>query len=168
MYLNKTHKTRTIIIIVVIVLFVLGGGAMFYWYNLTQTSTNDLPNQPATNSSEQVNSENSANRETDKDPLQNDSAGVNQGGLTAYITAKNVVDGQLQIRVLIEQYLSSGDCQITIGNFDSQVSVIQNPSSSSCAGWDIPLAQLGSGRQAITISITSDDKSVAITDEASL
>jgi cytoskeletal protein RodZ len=170
MHLKKSHKTRTIVIVVIAVLFVLSGGALLYWYSLTQTPINNQPDQSIvdTNDSSHTDSANYTGREADKEPLQNDSANVDQDSLTAYITTKNVIGNQLQIRIQIEQYVSSGSCKITIGDYSAQADIVQNPSSSSCAGWDIPLSQLATGRQAIVVDIISNDKSAVITDEVSI
>ena len=107
----------------------------------------------------------SQNRESEKNPIQNDATDVDQTTLNGYITAKNVANGTLQVRVQIEQYLTSGTCKITVGSYSEQTDVIPNPSSSTCKGWDIPISKLQKGKQTITIHVNSASNNLTITDE---
>ena len=162
-------KKRYIVIVVAILLLIGVLIGYFTWY-LPSQNNESVDDNIETNSfidnsdAEQYMIE----RESDKEPTQNDSSGVDQSNLTGYITTKNIIDGKLQIRVQINQYLTSGTCSITIGNYSEQASVVANPSSSTCQGWDIPISLIPKGSQTITININSGEKSMALTDEVEI
>jgi flagellar basal body-associated protein FliL len=170
---NKSPRKALIAVAIIVVLALLGIGGYFAWKALSpdgDADQNTSKPAPASDSkpSNSIEPNNNTEREAEKDPVQNDAANVDQNTLSAYITAKNIVGDTLQIRTQIDQYLTSGTCRITIGSYSATAGIVQNPSSSSCAGWDIPLSQLGSGSQTINISIASGDKSATIVGEVSL
>ncbi len=87
--------------------------------------------------------------------------------ITMVINSKEVVDGKLSIRLTINQLLSGGSCKlILIGNKTviKTADIVQNPSSSSCMGFDVPVSQLGSGNWSIKIEVKSADKTGVIED----
>lgn len=92
-------------------------------------------------------------------------------GVTNY---KSVVDDMLSIRVTIYQVLSSGTCTLTLirSSDGKQVSktaeIVQNPSSTTCAGFDIPTSELGTGSWNISVGLSGDDKTGRINDEVSI
>ena len=173
MRINKRKKnTKKLYIIIAIVSLLIICALAGYFVLSLSNKDNSVVDNPENTSSEtdsrsaqsNVDNDNQDVRESDKEPLQNDSASVDQNSLTGYITFKNITDGNLQIRVQIEQYLTSGTCTITIGDYVEQVNISANPSSSTCQGWDIPVAGIGSGYQSITIDITSDNNSLILSD----
>lgn len=98
----------------------------------------------------------------------------NSPTLTGVLNYKAVVDDKLSIRVTIDQAVSSGVCNLTLTNQSSGKTVaktaqtVQNPSSASCMGFDVPLAELGSGAWNIVIEITGDGKTGKITGDINL
>ena len=86
--------------------------------------------------------------------------------ITGSINYKNIANGKLILRTTINQALKSGSCVLTLTSGGRSVTkntnIVQNPSSSSCAGFDVPLSELSPGRWDITITITSDGKSGTI------
>ena len=69
-----------------------------------------------------------------------------------------------RIRVNIDQFLKlPGTCKLTVFSADKiiytdSVSVISNPSSGSCKGFDIPLTKLSPGEYNIKIEINANQK----------
>ena len=74
------------------------------------------------------------------------------------------------IRMSINQYLGSGVCSLTLGDYSSTVNISPSASTSTCEGFDIPLSDLGnlSGKVNFTINLQSGDKTGTITGEVSL
>lgn len=92
--------------------------------------------------------------------------------LTGSISSKSIAGDYLIIRNTIAQFVDSGTCELTLTSGDSTIKrsaeIIQNPSSSSCAGFDIPLSELRPGRWSIEISISSESKAMTLRDEVNI
>ena len=92
--------------------------------------------------------------------------------LTGAINSKSVSGDYLVIRNTINQFIDSGTCELTLTSGDTAIrrsaEIIQNPSSSSCAGFDIPLSELGSGQWSIEIYVSSENKSMTLKDAISI
>lgn len=95
-----------------------------------------------------------------------------QSSLTGSISTKSVAGDYLIIRNTINQFVDSGTCDLTLSSGNTTVrrsaEIIQNPSSSSCAGFDIPLSELRSGQWSIEIYVSSEGKSMTLKDAISI
>ena len=82
--------------------------------------------------------------------------------LTGSINYSAVAGNTLIIRTTINQMVSSGFCEITLSNGSKRVTkssgLVQNPSSSTCQGFDIPTSELGAGNWNISIKVSGDGK----------
>ena len=107
-------------------------------------------------------------------PVQYDGDNPNTtGGVTGVITYAGVSGSNLMIRVNIDQYLSGGTCKITLkqngGNiYTASAPVIDAASTSTCEGFNVPVAGLPKGAIDIIISVSSGDKSGDIIGSANL
>jgi len=94
--------------------------------------------------------------------------------LSGTINYKAVTDDKLSIRVTIYQPLDTGTCVLTLvrtsdgKRISNTTQVVENPSSSTCNGFDIPVSELGPGTWNITTTITSGSKTGTITGEVSI
>lgn len=92
--------------------------------------------------------------------------------ITGYISYAAINYDHLSIRLTINQYLSSGTCNLTMTSGGTTVTrsadIDASASTSTCQGFDIPLSDLPSGAWQITVRITADGKSGTITGEASV
>ncbi len=93
--------------------------------------------------------------------------------LTGALTYVGVANGNLRLRVNIDQYLSSGSCNLVLLRNGSQIysdsaSIVDSASTSTCKGFDIATSALGSGNLQISISISSGGKTGTITGEATV
>ena len=93
--------------------------------------------------------------------------------LTGALTYVGVTNGNLRLRVNIDQYLSSGSCNLVLSRNGSQIysdsaSIVDSASTSTCEGFDIATSALGSGNLLISISISSGGKTGTITGEATV
>lgn len=113
---------------------------------------------------------------SDGTPLTNEGGNPNSSAtLTGAITYSDVSDGSLMIRTNIDQYLTSGTCELkmvsnTISgvSYTQTVNLVPSVSSSTCDGFDYPVAELRSGNYSITIKLTSGEKSGTLTGSVNL
>lgn len=91
--------------------------------------------------------------------------------LTGSINYKSISGGKLVLRVTIEQSLGSGRCDLTLTNTETNktytetAKVINNPSSSSCDGFDIPVSKLSRGWWNLELKVSSENKTGLLTDK---
>lgn len=83
--------------------------------------------------------------------------------LTGVISYAGVSGSNLLIRVNIDQYLSSGNCKLSLVQngstvYDKEVAIENSVSTSTCDGFSIPLSELNAGSYAIEIVLNSGDK----------
>ena len=92
--------------------------------------------------------------------------------LSGVINYKSVVGTNLSLRTTIDQYLSSGTCRLSLTSGTKAVTrssaIAPNPSSSTCEGFDVPTAELGSGTWSIEIIVTSGDRTGTLKDSVTL
>lgn len=88
-------------------------------------------------------------------------------GLSGVITYAGVTDDYLTIRVNIDQYLTDGECKLSVLSGDSLiheevVEIVSGPSSSSCNGFDVPVGIIGGGRFEVVVDFESDERRGAV------
>jgi hypothetical protein len=107
-----------------------------------------------------------------EDVLQYDGEDPNeQGGLTGVITYLGVSGSDLIVRVNIDQYLTSGSCEINVIKggevlYTSLAAVIDSASTSTCEGFNVPIERLSSGKIQVNINVSSGEKTGVISGEA--
>lgn len=106
--------------------------------------------------------------------LQYDGADPNESvDLTGVITYTNVANGVLTIRVNIDQYISSGSCELILVRggaeiYSETVQMIDSASTSTCKGFDVSTDGLGSGSTSVIINLSGDNKNGVISGEVVL
>lgn len=94
--------------------------------------------------------------------------------ITGYISYSAVNYDNYNIRLTINQYLTSGSCELALTSADGQVitktaPVVASASTSTCQGFDIPLSELSSSNSwQISINISAEYKKGTITGDISL
>ena len=98
--------------------------------------------------------------------------------LTGNISGISVAGSNLSIRVTINQYITDPDgrCELTLtspsgATYDYWSDLIQNPQSTSCYGWDIPVSELGgnvSGHWTAKVVVNGDGRTGTFTQEVDL
>lgn len=92
--------------------------------------------------------------------------------LSGIITYSGVVGQMLVIRTNIDQFLSEGSCYLKLSNnttvIEKQSNLIINPASSTCDGFNLPLAELSNGNWDIEITISGNNKSGTIKGKVSI
>ena len=190
---NRNKIKRIALTLVVISIIVLGYMTYAYatqnaWpfrkeaevHDTTQ-SVEDTPaasEEPATTPSEEDENTTKPDEKVNKAPVQSSppddgDTSTDTNALSGVITSKSVQDGTLVIRTTINGVLS-GSCQLTLTRASDgkkvsrSAEIVQNPSSSSCKGFDVPTSQLGSGAWNISIKVKSGSKSGTLTERVTL
>ena len=190
---TPAKRTRKKLIIPLIVVLLIGAGT----YTIVAATNNLWPFTASEESREETdlrqtssepvtteNSEDSA-QNTLEDPENNPESHippkydtpddtVESDGLTGVISHTSVRDGNLVIRTTINQFLSNGDCILTLTRSSDNKTVtkkapiVANPSTSSCDGFDIPTSELGSGSWNVVINLKSGDQQGRLTNKISI
>ena len=83
--------------------------------------------------------------------------------LTGVISYTGVNDGNLIVRVNIDQYLLSGNCELSLMNnsiivYSNVVAIEDSVSTSTCSGFSIPISELPSGSFIVEVILKSGNK----------
>ena len=168
-------KNKKLIIAIAIIAILLAGlsyyvfalnGSLFGW-QFHKEEASSINMDPPTD--EQVKTGQDAKAQTieedqGKPGVGNDTSTPNPSDtITIGFSAINQNDGKLQIRTMIQEVLSTGQCNLTLTDGDKTVSksatVYPNASISTCQGFDVPVSELSSSTWSITINVTSGDRS---------
>lgn len=112
----------------------------------------------------EVEQDNPAPEPPQKTPIQNDGEDPNDSEIiTGYVSNKSFTSEYLVIRVVISQFLTeSGSCVLRLTNGTKTVTetanTFNNPSSSTCQGFDILLDKLDSGKWDLSIQVKTVSK----------
>ena len=93
--------------------------------------------------------------------------------LSGVVTYANANGGVLIIRTSIDQYLTEGTCDLTLGRsgdiiYSDTTNIVGDASTATCQGFDVATAGLGEGNIEITINLNANGKSGVIRGEASI
>lgn len=88
-------------------------------------------------------------------------------GASLTITAANQNGSRLQIRTLIDQIWSQGECRLTLTKDGASVSrsaaVQALPDGATCAGFDIPVSELAPGDWQLSVTAIDNEKNITAT-----
>lgn len=189
----QRKSKKPIIIASAIIVALISAGLIWYYASSTKPNTENIQGQSTSsqgdsrsNDDTRGSQEDSAQPQSDKDSGQSvehekekDLPQLYEGdntnrsnSLTGVITTKSVASGSLTIRNTINQLVDTGSCKLTLTSgsrtVTRSVEIIQNPSSSTCAGFDVPVAELGQGQWSIQIDITSGGKQATLKDTVNI
>ena len=93
--------------------------------------------------------------------------------LTGVVTYAGVNSNELMIRVNIDQYLAGGSCKLTLLQdgavvYSDTAEIIDSASTATCAGFNVPVANLSSGETGIRIELDASGKRGVIVGEVEL
>lgn len=206
MKIRKKKNVKKIIFILIAIFLVIAGcigGYVYYKKNTghkPESSKQTVSDKQSGDSQSTDNSTSTAEEEnnetdtaeadsspTDDDPTNGDKtppryeSGTIQDSetLTGDISGINLVNGNLSIRVTINQYIDDPDsrCDLTLtdpsGNTHTFWSdLITNPQTSTCYGWDITADDLGgniaNGHWKASVTVTGDNRAGTFTKEVDL
>ena len=169
-----TKKQRLSIILAVAVILIASFGAGAYYLLSRDVDTPESATEKNNKNSDKENSNQSETSPGDIDANTQDGTSSvpeeekdtplryegdnpsSSDSLSGAITYSAVSGDVLIIRTTIDQ-LASGSCTATLANGGKVVTrtstLAQNPSSSTCEGFDIPVSELGSGNWNIEITV---------------
>ena len=173
---KKTNKKRLIILLSILAVVSVGATTYFLLSSgskKSDTNQDQIAQQPSDASESQdeksfgepadPNTPSSLEDEKDSTPAYEGEDVNNAELLSGVINYSAVVGDKLTIRTTINQTVSTGTCNLTLTNGSKTVTktsgIMQNPSSASCEGFDVPVSELGSGNWSIPIAISSGGKS---------
>jgi len=161
---QPSHKKPVLIIIFVIILLLLTISVVYYIYNRpsnNNSSTNETKTDETTTT---LPASSDPSTTTSKTPVNNQPVDEQTpaGTVNANITYTTQTSSSLRIGTLIETVTSTGSCTLTMTKgdktFTQTVDIQALASSSTCKGFDVPLASLSSGLWDIKIDIILADK----------
>ncbi len=169
---SKLTPKKMIQIGVILLVFV---GCSFFVLNLLNRSneTSEENEPPISNKEKKENKEKQKETEiTDKNTEQEEKKeehrnyeGDNPNDkeeLTGNITAARTSGENYIIRVNIDQFITSGTCNLVLEkdgkSYSDQANISSLTSASTCEGFDIPTSELESGEWKLTINLSSEGK----------
>ncbi len=176
---RRTHHPAVTVFVIVLLVAVLVFVSKMLADNTSDNNESDKQNPPETAKVEKIEkptTENQVdqNEEDEKTPIQNDGDDPNtKDFLTGVLTMAEVSGDVLRIRLNIDQYLASGNCELTLTSnqgvaFTDSASIVPVASTSTCEGFDIPTSSLATGNWAINIDLKAGDKTGTITGEVNI
>ena len=206
---HQKNKKVIIAVVIIILLIVVAAGTIIYYQSHTdntaqESSNNDQTskssnepsdkNNPSDDSSDESTDQSDTSESDDVDSSAADNDPTNggktppryEGGaiqdsetLTGDISGINLVNGNLSIRVTVNQYINDPDgrCDLVLtdpsGNTHTFWSdLIANPQTSTCYGWDITADDLGgniaTGHWKASVTVTGDNRTGVFTKEVDL
>lgn len=157
-----------IIVAVIVVILVKNNYFGEKQENNTQHSedTNKPEDKKPEEGSNETNTEESGKEE--KAPQYEGESPNKSENLTGLITYADVIDNELVIRVNIDQFLQSGNCNLTMSRngvtyYSQSVGIQESVTTSTCDGYKIPVSELSKGDFQVEIDLESDGKSGKIT-----
>ena len=164
---NTMRKVRRFIAVLLLVIGVIVVSFLilkhFDRLNSQKTNTDDTPVNTAKTITTTTEDEEGPTT-TDKTPIQNEGVIVaNEITGTITFAEYDTNYGQLTIRTTIDQRIgNNGTCELTLTSGDKVYTettpVMNNPSSSTCQGFDVTGDKLSQGTWHINIKVTTGDK----------
>lgn len=172
MYIQKNKKSKKYILIGIAALVVLllscAAAAWHYsfWpFNSTQKTNLNPPSsdekqagdQIKADSLETISNENASKSGDNQSPTSTSGAPIST--VSVDITAANQNNPNFQIRVLIQALLSGGECKLTLTKgssvYTATVPIASTSSTSTCAGFDVPVNKLSPGTWKAVVDVSS-------------
>lgn len=96
-----------------------------------------------------------------------------ESNITGAITYAGVSGDNVIIRVNIDQYLNGGTCNLILiqngeSRYGAEARIIDSASTSTCEGFNVPVAALVPGKYQIQINLSSERKTGSIMGEVNL
>lgn len=131
------------------------------------TTTEDKTKKKETDSEKTENKEGTSEQEEKAPQYEGESPNKSET-LTGIITYADIIDNDLVIRVNIDQFLSGGNCNLTMNRngvtyYTQTASIQESVTTSTCDGYNIPVSELPKGDFSVEINLDSDGKSGKIT-----
>ena len=154
-----------VLIVAAVVIVVLVKNNYFNDNNGTNTQQSENIDKPENKKSEENSDDKKEEPKQEEKVPQYEGESPNKSEtLTGLITYADVVDEELTIRVNIDQFLQSGNCNLTMSRngvtyYTQSVGIQESVTTSTCDGYKIPVSDLPKGDLSVEIDLESDGKS---------
>lgn len=182
---RRNNKKWLYPVIVLVLLLVVGGVTYLVLHNTTSndqenTTVEEEEEKKAEPEAQPVETIEGNEGQTEEEVVEKEKVLKYEGedpnkaeGLSGALTYAGVVDDKLMLRVNIDQYVNSGNCELTLRKggatiYNSIASIIGSASTATCEGFDVPVAGLGGGLIEININLSADGRSGAIRGEVNI
>ena len=182
MRIQQKKSSKKVLLIAGVVVLVIGGGV--YAYFATRPSDDKRQTETVNNDASKTNDEETGKTNDETTPTNSGEDGKDtpkqyegdspntSNSLTGVINYKSVIDGNLTLRITIDQTISSGTCTLKLissgRTITKNAAVVQNPSSSTCEGFSVPVSELSGGQWSIEITVTSGDRTGTFKDKVTI
>ena len=165
---------------ILLLLIVTGVGAVFIWKNdhqeveQTEKGVREEQNKDNEKRDEETEEEYSERMAEQKRVKQYEGEDPNNSNeLSGAITYAGVNNGVLAIGINIDQFLSSGSCELDLVRngdviYKVNANIMAEVSTSTCDGFSVPVGNLGNGITGIIIKLSSGGKTGTIRGEINL
>jgi len=158
----KINHVRIATVIGAVSVVLIGLGVFRFYRSRDDQKPNSGQNTPQPKTQSAGSAVSQTNDNPQKTPVQYEGADANKAGtLSGVITYHAVTNNMLTIRTVINQTIGSGKCTLTLANNGKSITktadIIQNPSSATCGGFDVPTTELGGGKWDIVIDLTDSN-----------
>lgn len=181
---KRKNVLKYVIILVLVAFGILGGFLIWQAVSGGDTENDDVTTiQPTEIEPENHKVENSENKvEISEDKVENYKSKVEKfdgedpnekAVLSGVITYAGVNDGNLMVRINIDQYLAGGECKLELSRngekiYTESAEIVDSAATSTCKGFNVATANLGNGTINITVFVTSGEKTGTIKGEVIL
>ena len=175
---QKNKKTKKIFYWVFMLVLLIAAAVVTYlvWDNYfndkkdeTETSETSTEEKKVEEKSSEKTDEKLTSESPEKEKVvQYDGNDPNEAqGLSGAITYAAVSGANFMVRVNIDQYVTSGSCELVLKRngttiYNNKVNIVGSASTATCEGFDVPVSQLGGGVVEININLSADGKSGTI------
>ncbi len=134
-------------------------GNIFGWTNTPITTTTPQPSSNPANSSTDTKT---GTNGSDQPPSPQTVKGSTKKNVESVVTAAAQNGSTLQVRSIIYLVTNTGTCKLTMTKSGSSTvtksaGVQSLPSSSTCAGFDIPVSELSNGQWNVVVNFENDN-----------
>ena len=181
---RKQNKSKKWLfwVLIVILLVAVGAGTYLVWnlYSKNQETTEKMEAAEEKTETNEEEGENSEVIDEAEGAVPEKKVRLYEGEdpnktaeLTGVITGTNIVNENLMIWTNIDQFLSSGRCELVVSQdgrkvYGKTTNIVADVATSYCEDLSVPVAEIGSGTYQILVNLSSGEKTGVINGEATI
>lgn len=166
---RKFGWVRWLVLVVILVAIIVG--VVILIKNNTSNRTDDNGQRTVDINDSETKKEEKTEEKTEETPEREEKVPQYEGDspnksetLTGLMSYADVINDELVIRISIDQFLQSGNCNLVISRngvtyYTQSVGIIESVTTSTCDGFKVPVGELPKGDLQVGINLESDGKS---------